>query len=45
MYQNDYDHELELNEEMLSGKYDIPDAPEHWELDDFDDVVSGIELC
>lgn len=43
MYENDYDFERDLSESLFSDEYEIPDAPESWELDDFDDLVCSAE--
>jgi hypothetical protein len=44
MYPNDCDYDLELSEVPLSEEYKVPEEPDHWELDDFDDLVRCAEL-
>lgn len=44
MYPDDSDCDLELSEAPLSEEYKVPDEPDYWELDDFDDLVSCAEL-
>ena len=44
VYPNDSDFDLELSEDRLSEEYKIPDEPDRWELDDFDDLLSCAEL-
>ena len=39
----DFETELETNldRNLFEDETEIPDAPEHWSLDDFGDLVNG----
>ena len=40
-YDNDY--ELELSDNMFDDDFVVPEAPEAWSLDDFNDLVDDLD--
>ena len=41
MYPNEYDFDVESDHHFFDEDYEVPDAPESWEINDFEDIFGS----
>ena len=41
-YQSNYDQDKEIPQRWSDNELEIPEAPDNWSLEDFDDVLSNV---